>query len=195
MSAAHPAVTLDDGTRIVLRPSRAADEERMVRYFEALSPESRRLRFHQPLPIVKPWLVRPLVDVDQSNHVAWAAWSDCELVGEARYVRSRTDPSTAEVAFSVADSLRRRGIARLLVETLGVLARSDGIETFVSTVGHDNRGSAAFLNVLGTRFSFGDGALDGRGPVPPWTGSPELAARLRDAHRPRTPASVREIAA
>jgi hypothetical protein len=76
-----------------------------------------------------------------------------------------------------------------MVEALGVLARASGIEWFTSTVGHDNRASSALLTSLGTRFTFGDGALEGRGPVPPWSGSAELAQWIRAHHTRLVPAT------
>jgi len=193
MNACQPSVTLD-GEQITLRPTGPGDEQPMTRYFEELSPESRRLRFHQPVPIVKPWLIRPLVDVDHTVHVAWTAWSGARIVGEARYVRLRSDPTSAEIAFSVADTHRRRGIGTLMVESLGELARADGVEAFTSMVGHDNRASSAFLTGLGTRFSFADGALEGRAPVPAWSRSSELAACLVRCHRAIAP-QLMEVAA
>lgn len=181
ISALHQ-VTLADGRRITLRPAAPDDEHALTVFFEDLDAESRRLRFHQPVPIVKPWLVRQLVAIDQVDHVSWLAWCERRVVGEARYVRSRTRHDEAEVAFAVAPDFRRVGLGRLLVETLGLVARRDGIEVFTSTVGHDNRASAALLQALGAHFRFGDGALEGTGPVPDWSRGPDLAAEALARH-------------
>ena len=50
----------------------------------------------------------------------------------ASYVPLRDDPSTAEVAFAVADDMHHRGIATLLLEHLVSLARSRQITTFTA---------------------------------------------------------------
>lgn len=181
--------------QVVLRPLTACDLQPMIGFFERLDPESRRLRFHQYLPVVKPWLVRQLVDVDQSSHVAWAAWAGDEIVGEARYVRSPVDRREAEVAFSVADDMRRRGLATRMLEALGLLARADGVETFTSTVGTDNRASAALLAGMGSSFSFADGVLEGRGPVPSWTGTPDAAMGVLLQRELVVPVETTELAA
>lgn len=178
----RPEFTLDDGRSVGLRPIEPRDEHEVTRFLETLTAEGRMARFHQPVPVVKPWLVRPLVDVDQVRHVAWMATLDDRCIGEARYVRLRSDPSTAEIAFAVADDVRRVGLGRLLVETIGVVARADGVGSFVSNVSHGNRGSAGLLTALGTRFTFGSDALQGRGPVPPWRGSSEMAHAIVRAH-------------
>lgn len=167
-------VLLADGRHVTLRLSRPEDEHRLTAYLEALDPESRRLRFHQPVPLVKPWLVRPLVAVDQSDHVALLAWSECRVVGEARFVRLRHEPDAAEVAFSVAGDHRRVGLGRGLLDALAALASTRGITTFTSSVTPDNRASAGLLTAIGTRFTIAGGALEGRGPVP----APARPARL-----------------
>lgn len=177
-----PHATLADGRRVALRPTGFDDEHALTAFFDDLDAESRRLRFHQPVPIVKPWLVRPLVAVDQVEHVSWLAWCDRRVVGEVRYVRSRTRHDEAELAFAVASDVRRVGLGRLLIETVGLVARRDGVELFTSTVGHDNRASAGLLQVLGSRFQFGDGALEGAGPVPDWSRDRDLAAEVLARH-------------
>lgn len=181
-SSAPPQATLDDGRRVVLRPTMSADEHAFTAFLQDLDPDSRRLRFHQPVPVVKAWLVRPLVAVDQIEHVCWLAWSDGRVVGEVRYVRSSAHRDQAEIAFAVASDMRHLGLARLLVETIGLVARCAGIEVFTSTVGHDNRASAGFLQALGSRLRIGDGALEGSGPVPEWPHGRALAATVLASH-------------
>ena len=44
------------------------------------------------------------------------------------------DEGAAEIAFEVADSLRGRGLATLLMAQLAARAREQGIETFVAEV-------------------------------------------------------------
>jgi GNAT superfamily N-acetyltransferase len=135
------------------------------------------------MPEIRERLVRQLVDVDQVGHVAWAARLDDRIVGEARYVRLRDDPTAAEVALAVAEDVRRVGLGRLLVESLAVLARADGITRFTSTVSDENHASTELLRQLGSAFHFDGGALEGRGPVPPWTGPPSVARALVEQHR------------
>jgi GNAT superfamily N-acetyltransferase len=181
---------LADGRTVSLTPLGADDHEALAAFYEALTPASRRLRFLQAMPVIRPRLVRQMTEVDQRRHVAWVARVGDRIVGEARYVRLRDEPAAAEVAFAVAEDVRRIGLARLLVETLGVLARADGVTTFTSTVSEENRGSTALLRELGSSFRFDSGALEGRGPVPDWTRSPDQARELEDVHRAHICASL-----
>jgi GNAT superfamily N-acetyltransferase len=180
---AEAAWRLADGRRVTLSPLTPADHLAFGAFLEDLTPASRRLRFLQAMPEIRERLVRQLVDVDQVDHVAWAARLDDRIVGEARYVRLRADREAAEIALAVAEDVRRVGLGRLLVESLGVLARADGIVRFTSTVADENHASTTLLRELGTAFHFDGGALEGRGPVPPWTGAAPVARAIVEQHR------------
>lgn len=179
------AVDLADGRAVQLRPVGTADHCRFKSFLENLSAEDRRRRFLQAVPMVRSSLIRQLVDVDQHTHVAWIAVSGDECVGEVRYVRSSTEPSRAEVAFAVAPTMRRVGLAARLVEAVGVVAEADGVETFTSMVAPDNRASAALLVGLGTRLRLEDGTLEGEGPVPGWRGPAPAVAEILRLHGQR----------
>jgi len=79
---------------------------------------------------VSPELLRRLVVADPRSHVALAAFQDSELVGEARYV---CQGESAEFALAVADSWRRRGLARRLEGE--VLASNEAMLEFVARTG------------------------------------------------------------
>jgi GNAT superfamily N-acetyltransferase len=177
---------LTDGRVVTLVPLGCDDHGDMGRFLEALAPSSRRLRFLQAMPTVSPRVIREMVEVDQRRHVAWAARMDDRLVGEARYVRLRAEPSAAEVALAVAEDVRRIGLGRLLLEALGVIARAEGLDTLTSSVSDENRASTGLLRSLGSRFHFEGGVLEGRGPVPEWTGSPAAARHIVDRHHAST---------
>jgi GNAT superfamily N-acetyltransferase len=174
---------LADGRRLTLVPLTADDQHAFRDFLEDLTTADRRLRFLQAMPVVRDRLVRQLVDVDQVDHVAWAARLDDRIVGEARYVRLGSEPTAAEIALAVAADVRRVGLGRLLVETLAVVARADGIAQFTSTLSDESRASMTLLRGLGSSFHFDGGALEGRGPVPPWTGSPLAERAIVDQHR------------
>jgi RimJ/RimL family protein N-acetyltransferase len=170
-------ISLADGLAVHLRPLRTTDGEALVSLLEAMSPESRRLRFLQAMPVVAPRLVRQLVAVDHQDHVAWLALEQTaagdRCIGEVRCVRLRSQADTGEVAFAVADDRRRLGLGRLLLDTIGVAAGTLGIDEFTSTVSSENRASAALLASAGTSFRLESGALEGRGPAPRWSATPD----------------------
>jgi acetyl coenzyme A synthetase (ADP forming)-like protein len=135
-------VVLRDGSTIRLRPPTAADEASLISFFEALSPESRYLRFHGTT-IIGRQTVSVALETDWSSRgslVGELAGGDGTVrpVALATYVRLR-DPNRAEVAFAVADELHGRGIGTRLLERLADHASAVGIREFVAEVLPDNR--------------------------------------------------------
>ena len=136
---ALPVLLPEEGRTLTQRPIRADDLERLERMFDRLSPLTVYRRFFTPLPRVRPWLLRHMVDVDHADREAIVAlWGD-EVVGVARYDRPRDgDGTTAEVAVLVEDGWHHQGVARWLLRTLGRLAHQRGVTTFTATVLADN---------------------------------------------------------
>jgi len=141
-------VVLRDGSTIRLRPPTAADEASLISFFEALSPESRYLRFHGAT-IIGRQTVSVALETDwpsRGSLVGELADGDGTVrpVALATYVRLR-DPNRAEVAFAVADELHGRGIGTRLLERLAEHASAVGIREFVAEV---LPGNGAMLRVF-----------------------------------------------
>ena len=86
------------------------------------------------------------MQVDQVSRVAIAAIdADSEIVGVARYGRLPGDPSTAEIAVVVQDSLQGNGLGTRLLTEIGEKATAAGVRRLVATVLADNRASLALL--------------------------------------------------
>ncbi len=141
-------VILRDGGTLRLRPPTGDDAEAVTRFFGELSTESLYLRFHGARR-VDPELARPFLDPDWfglGSLVGTLADEAGEerIVALASYSRLR-EPSTAEVAFAVADAEQGRGIGTRLLEQLAVQAAGHGIESFVAEVMSEN---AAALRVF-----------------------------------------------
>ena len=148
-TATREDVVLKDGSTLRLRATTPADEGALVEFFERLSAQSRHLRFQGAVQ-VDGRLVQPFVSGDGSERLSLVG----ELAGDdgasrvvalGTFVRLR-DPSRAEVAFAIDDTLQRRGIGTRLLERLAVHARSAGIERFVAQVLPEN---TAMLRVFG----------------------------------------------
>ena len=133
-------VILRDGSTLRLRPPAPADRDALIRFFGGLSERSLYLRFHGR-PTIDERLVDPVLDPDWAERGALIGSvvdsGEDRVVALANYVRLR-DPSTAEVAFAVADAYQARGIGTRLVEQLAARAASHGIERFVGEVMADN---------------------------------------------------------
>lgn len=133
-------IELRDGTAIVIRPIRETDKAAMTTAFERLSPESRYRRFFRPLNRLTVSDLQYLTEVDHHDHEALVAFDpEGELIGVARYIRTKESPELAEVAVTVVDDWHSRGVATLLLRELVRGARGEGITHFLALVLGENR--------------------------------------------------------
>jgi RimJ/RimL family protein N-acetyltransferase len=146
-------VTLRDGTPAWVWPLLPTDRETLAREFEALSPESRRRRFLQPVLHLSEAMLTHLVDeVDGVDHVAMVLMGerdgDVVPVAVARCVRYPREPDAADVAVTVKDDWQGRGVATALLEVL-MRHRPEGVTHLLTEVAADNPASLAMLRRLG----------------------------------------------
>src|SRR5262245_59146802 len=130
-------VILRDGMTLRLRPPVAADADGLLAFFSGLSDESIYTRFHG-FPSLTAELVAPTLDPDWDERGALLGTLGERVVAVASYVRLR-DPTSAEVAFTVADEIQGQGVGTRLLEQLADLAGDAGIESFVAEVMASNR--------------------------------------------------------
>lgn len=140
-----PQFRTKDGTWLYARPIRIDDTPRVVEFYRALSPESRRRRFHtnvENLSEMRVWqMARELSNVDnRTTGGAIVALYNSQIVGVARVARSQAAPesSEAEVAIVVRDDFQGQGVGSALMRRLVRLARRMDIETLVATMDADN---------------------------------------------------------
>jgi RimJ/RimL family protein N-acetyltransferase len=174
------AVTLRDGSRVVLRPISPHDGRRLTASFARLSQTSRYRRFFTTKPELSDGELQELVGVDHVDHEAIVAIDRGteEIVGVARYVRLPTAPETAEVAITVADDWQGRGLGRALLQQLAHGARHHGVHRFSALVQSDNRASLGLLeDVGGTRSTAGAAHTQLVMDLPPKRGIGTLLAR------------------
>ena len=140
-------VILRDGGTLRLRSPASEDADALLDFFGHLSERSFYLRFHGA-PTVRPALVEPFLEPDwmeRGSLLATLAGGDGnEVVALASYARLR-DPTSAEVAFTVADGQQGRGIGTRMLEQLAERAADVGIERFVAEVMGEN---AAMMKVF-----------------------------------------------
>ncbi len=130
-------VSAKDGAKLSLRPVLPGDAERfkgdgafsretLYRRYQGGTPSEGRLAY--------------LFEVDYVDHFVWVVTDGVEgpVVADARFIRDEDDPSSAEVALTVADAYQNRGIGTLLLGALAVAARVDGIKRFHARVLADN---------------------------------------------------------
>lgn len=143
--------TLRDGTRIQIRPIRKTDMELERRFIEGLSPQARRYRFLYTMRTPSDALLRQMTDIDEHRDAALVA-----LVGEAEQLReigvarfSTVGEGKAEVAVTVSDDWRQKGLGTLLLKHLIEVARGRGIKTLFSIDPADNTPMRRFAECMG----------------------------------------------
>jgi RimJ/RimL family protein N-acetyltransferase len=132
---------LRNGTPVRVRPIRPADKPLLAAGHARLSPESVRFRYMAPKPRLTDAELRYLTEVDRRDHVALVAVpveGPPEIVGVARFVRDRGDPSLAEFAIVVSDAYQRLGLGTQLARLLAGEARQRGVRRFRAVTLADN---------------------------------------------------------
>lgn len=154
---------LRDGASIQLRPVGPGDRERLQEGFTALSEKTRFQRFFRRVRRLTEEDVDYLTQVDQIDHVAWAALDASDPgergLGLARFVRESVNPHVAEVAFVVIDSHHRRGIGTALLAVLLAHAEQVDVTALRAVVRPDNDPVLVWLRNLGAEETTEEGLV------------------------------------
>ncbi len=139
------------GRRIWVRPLRAGDAPHLVAIFQALSPQSRYLRFHEPLEAPDPALVETraceIVETTLRHGRGWLAFARRHNrrvpIGGVRWLRvppsAPDEPPGAEIAVTVCDAFQGQGIGRALLRLAVRDAHAAGIRRLLAVVHGSNR--------------------------------------------------------
>jgi acetyltransferase len=143
------------GTRrpfVALRKIRPDDAAALQGFVRALSPASRRLRFHAALSELSESALRAMTCADQRSRVAFVLTvtehGTERIVGEACYAVSG-DGETAEFGIAVADAFRGLGLAERLLAALIDAARAAGLRWLLGEVLAGNARMLAFVRRCG----------------------------------------------
>lgn len=130
---------LSEGTRVSVRPACPSDAARIQDYVRGLAATSRYDRFLGAVNELSPAELDRLRRSDdrEATFVVEAGYAGTRVViGEARYAAS--DGPACEIALSIAEAWRRRGLGTLLLDFLECRARSRGVPTLVADVLRSN---------------------------------------------------------
>jgi protein lysine acetyltransferase len=130
-------IPVRDDTRLMLRPVLPGDRERTVHGHVQFSSETLYRRF-MSARLPTPALMHYLAEVDYVDHFVWVVIDGSDPVADARFVRDESDPTSAEIAFTVADAYQSRGIGTFLIGALSIAARVNGVERFSARLLSDN---------------------------------------------------------
>jgi CRP-like cAMP-binding protein len=137
-------VRVRDGTLLLLRPVLPGDDQRAVHGHIQFSSETLYRRF-MTARLPSPALMHYLSEVDYVDHFVWVITDGTDPVADARFVRDETDPTVAEIAFTVADAYQGKGVGSFLIGALSIAARLNGIERFSARMLSDNVPMRAIL--------------------------------------------------
>ncbi|MEV6792265.1 GNAT family N-acetyltransferase [Streptomyces sp. NPDC051320] len=125
-------VVLRDGGTARIRPITTEDAERLVSFYEQVSPESKYYRFFAPYPRLSAKDVHRFTHHDYVDRVGLAATVGGEFIATVRY--DRIGEGEAEVAFLVQDAHQGRGVASALLEHIAAVAREREVSRFIAEV-------------------------------------------------------------
>jgi L-amino acid N-acyltransferase YncA len=159
--------TARDGRHVVLRHVAAGDEPTLLAFMQALSVESRRLRFFSAccnLHEAAHWAA----GADGSDRIGILATdTDGQILAHA--VCCRFAGVRAEVAVEVSETHRHQGLATILITRLAAEAEQQGIRFFVAEVLPDNREMlAVFSDGFDASHTAAVGEVDIEFPTSAW---------------------------
>ena len=137
---------LKDGRTVTIRSIRPQDKSMVGTAFQSLSAQSIYRRFFSPKPMLTEADLKWITEVDFEKTVALVIELDeghtRTLIGGGRYVEyeSKETVRTAELAFTVRDDFQGKGIGKVLMEHLTMIARAKGVARFEAIVLAENRG-------------------------------------------------------
>lgn len=149
-------VTLRDGARAVTRPVGPQDGPALARGLRRLSPQGNAYRFLHHRKRFTDQELHYLTHCDFVDHIGLvfvaldADGRECDGVGVARCIRTKSDPELAEVAIVFVDEWQRRGAGTLLLAHLAELAWQAGIRRWLACVHQGNVAAEQLLARFGT---------------------------------------------
>lgn len=139
-TGATTRVVLRDGSTAGLRRAGPSDHDAMRRFFDALSPLSRRLRFLGSATASEDLIARLCDNGDPGRALTFIVTrrhaDQMQVVGVGSYFA--TGRQSAEVAFTVDDHFHGRGIATALLERLVDVGTDQDFEYFCASVLPEN---------------------------------------------------------
>lgn len=173
-------VVLRDGVPAHLRPIGPPDAEALQEFHTGQSERSVYLRFFAPMARLSEADLVRFTHVDHRDRVALVVVVPRDgreqIIAVGRF--DRVSPTTAEVAFTVADAHQGRGLGSVLLEHLAAIARELGLEEFTAEVLPQNGAMLAVFREAGYEVTqeLDDGLVTVRVDLDPGERSREVMA-------------------
>ncbi len=148
-------VRLRDGRSVLVRPVLPPDASMHRAFVRAMSPTTRRNRFHAGVADLPDAVLRYLTEVDYVDHLALVGEVEeatgARQVAEARWVRREDEPDTADFAIAIADDCQHGGLGNALLDMLQRSAAARGIDRLCGHVLRNNLRMSRWLEARGWR--------------------------------------------
>lgn len=153
-------VTLNDGTRIHLRPIRPEDEPLEKSMFDFLSRETVYYRFFGYIPKVNHAMLSRYTHIDYDREMAIIATvQDTDgkekMIGVVRIVGDAWRQK-AEYAIVISDSYQKKGLGTIMTEFIMQIAREQGYRKVYANMLKSNHGMKVLLEQFGFSVSSDD---------------------------------------
>src|SRR5262249_55004221 len=132
-------ITLADGRRIFMRPTRREDEDLVRAYLAHVTPADLRPRFFGPVKEFGHAFITRLIDLDPARAIAFIALDEAsgEMMGGTR-LHTAEDGQSAEYAISLRSDLKGHGLGWQLMQLIIDYARVKGLRRIVGQVLAEN---------------------------------------------------------
>jgi acetyltransferase len=144
--------TLEDGTKVFIRPVKPEDAPLFISFFDRLSRTSIYFRFFRLVKKLEPDMLARFTQTDYDREVALVALDQTDgreqMLGVAR-VMGDPDGLSGEFAVIVGDPWQGKGIGAVLLKKCLDIARSKGFETITGFVLSENKGMLSLGKKLG----------------------------------------------
>jgi len=136
------------GLALHVRPVVPADTELLTDFFHHVTVEDLRFRFLSAIREVGPERIAAMTQIDYRRSMTFLAFAGATLVATAM-LAADPDLSRAEVAISVHQDFKQRGISWTLLEHVLRYAKAQGIESVESVESSDNRAALSLEHEMG----------------------------------------------
>lgn len=138
------------GVRLHVRPVLPTDGDLLTAFFRHVSADDLRFRFLSAIREVGPERIAAMTQIDYRRTMTFLAFAGDTLVAAAMLA---TDPDhvRAEVAISVRQDFKQKGVSWTLLDHVLRYARAEGIETVESVESADNRAALSLERDMGFR--------------------------------------------
>ncbi|MET9328539.1 GNAT family N-acetyltransferase [Tsukamurella sp. NPDC003166] len=198
-------VLASDGGVVHLRPVVPDDADAIVEFHAGLSERTRYLRYFGPYPVMPARDVARMTTVDYQSRVCLLALLGGRIIAVGLYegLAEMGKPTSAEVAFVVADEHQGRGLGPILLEHLAGAAAECGFHRFEAEVLAENRYMVNVFKAAGYELSRNfDGSvvhvefdIDPTEALVAVRNARELASEARSVRNALQPSSIAVIGA